>query len=72
VWLAGIPGARETRLTPIKETCRLKQGNLPTEQGNLPTEQGNLPTEQGNLPTEQGNLPTEQENLPTQVMLYFA
>jgi hypothetical protein len=38
VWLAGIPGARETRLTPSKETCRLKQGNLPTEQGNLPTE----------------------------------
>ncbi len=22
VWLAGIPGARETRLTPSKETCR--------------------------------------------------
>jgi hypothetical protein len=32
VWLAGMPGARETRLTPSKETCRLKQqGNLPTE-----------------------------------------
>jgi hypothetical protein len=24
VWLAGIPGARETRLTPSKETCRLR------------------------------------------------
>jgi hypothetical protein len=25
VWLAGIPGARETRLTPSKETCRLSK-----------------------------------------------
>jgi hypothetical protein len=25
VWLAGIPGARETRLTPSKETCRLNK-----------------------------------------------
>jgi len=22
VWLAGVQGARETRLTPSKETCR--------------------------------------------------
>jgi hypothetical protein len=62
VWLAGIPGARETRLTPSKKTCRLrKQENLPTEgQENLPTE------EQENLPTE------EQENLPTaENLVYF-
>ncbi len=25
VWLAGIPGAREPRLTPNKETCRLTE-----------------------------------------------
>jgi hypothetical protein len=24
VWLAGIPGVRETRPTPSKETCRLR------------------------------------------------
>ncbi len=24
VWLAGMQGARETRLTPSKETCRLR------------------------------------------------
>jgi hypothetical protein len=27
--LAEIPGAREPRLTPSKETCQLEQGNLP-------------------------------------------
>jgi hypothetical protein len=25
IWLAGMPGARGTRLTPSKETCRLSK-----------------------------------------------
>ncbi len=35
VWLAGIPGARETRLTPSKETCRLSESLVEVNQAIL-------------------------------------
>jgi hypothetical protein len=37
MWLAGIPGARETRLTPSKETCRQSAGFPSRQQIYTPT-----------------------------------
>jgi hypothetical protein len=62
IWLAGMPGARETRLTPSKETCR-RARKPADEQGNLPTTKETC--RRARKPADaQGNLPTSKETCP--------